>query len=282
LLSAWGLKQSRYNPCAQLQEYAENDSRIKYYRNKVNVGAARNHNLVFELSRGKYFKWAAYDDILAPQYLEKCLKVLNQDSNVVLCHSKTVRIDENNNLLDHYNFGVRLLSTNKLDCFADTISTRNFAWILILGVIRSSALKQTQLLGSYISADRTLLAEISLLGKYYVVPEDLFFRREHSSSYTDKQHVNYQAKMMWWSNYKQPKLILPYTILYREYLKAVKHSKLNWTTRQLCNIHVLRWFFREGWLLIIYDVGINIVSNPTIRKIINPLQKRLFQKIGIK
>src|SRR3989442_12666378 len=38
--------------CAQ---YARQDPRIRFHRNKTNIGAARNFNRVFQLSSGKYF-----------------------------------------------------------------------------------------------------------------------------------------------------------------------------------------------------------------------------------
>ena len=45
------------------EEYSQNENRIKYFRSKENHGAIWNFNRVFELSAGKYFMWAAYDDI---------------------------------------------------------------------------------------------------------------------------------------------------------------------------------------------------------------------------
>jgi len=37
-------------------DYKQQDNRIRYFRNEVNLGAAQNYNRVFELSKGKYFK----------------------------------------------------------------------------------------------------------------------------------------------------------------------------------------------------------------------------------
>src|SRR5262249_38674640 len=45
------------------RSYVARDSRIHYYRNRTNIGVDRNFNLAFKLSRGKYFKWAADDDL---------------------------------------------------------------------------------------------------------------------------------------------------------------------------------------------------------------------------
>ena len=75
------------------REYAAKDKRIHYYRNEHNLGAAPNYNRVFELSTGKYFKWAAHDDLYAPEYLEQCVKVLENNPSIVLCYSPVIFID---------------------------------------------------------------------------------------------------------------------------------------------------------------------------------------------
>jgi hypothetical protein len=46
------------------------------------------------------------------------------------------------------------------------------------GLIRRSALERTRLHGSYPSSDHVLLAELALLGKFWEIPEALFFRRK--------------------------------------------------------------------------------------------------------
>lgn len=75
-------------------ELAARDSRVRYSRNDANIGAAKNYNHVFALARGKYFKWAAHDDVLAPSFVERCVAVLEADREIVLCSSKARRIDD--------------------------------------------------------------------------------------------------------------------------------------------------------------------------------------------
>src|SRR3954471_8256298 len=55
------------------EAYAARDSRVRYYRNEKNMGAGWNTRRVFSLARGQYFKWAACDDICAPEFLERCI-----------------------------------------------------------------------------------------------------------------------------------------------------------------------------------------------------------------
>src|SRR5215470_5950299 len=82
--------------------YASIDRRIRYYRHEQNRGAAWNHNNVFRLSTSEYFKWAAHDDVCAPQYLERCVKVLDHTHVTVLCYTQSIIIDEHGKHLRHY------------------------------------------------------------------------------------------------------------------------------------------------------------------------------------
>ena len=45
------------------EEFLKKDTRIKYYRSSENLGSNWNFNRVFDLSSGKYFMWAAHDDM---------------------------------------------------------------------------------------------------------------------------------------------------------------------------------------------------------------------------
>ena len=56
------------------RKYVRSDSRVRYHRHDRNLGAAQNFNFTFAQCRGPYFKWMAHDDIIAPTYLERCLK----------------------------------------------------------------------------------------------------------------------------------------------------------------------------------------------------------------
>jgi len=58
--------------------------RVRYLRQPENIGAAKNYNKLVALSSSKYFKWAAHDDVMAPRFLEECLRALEQDPGVVL------------------------------------------------------------------------------------------------------------------------------------------------------------------------------------------------------
>ena len=238
-------------------EYKNKDDRIRYYRNKRNLGAPRNYNRVFELSSGDYFKWAAYDDVIAPDFLRKCVEILEKDLSVVLCHSKIGIIDENDCLVgncDHRTLS-RIGSKKAHERFGDLISIRNPCFALF-GVVRATEFRKTPLHGSYIGADRNLLAEIGLLGRIYEIPEHLFFRRDHPGAYTrrfcEHNKYNYREKSAWWS--KDYYTDFPNWKDCYEFFRSVRRVRLSWLERILCFDQIFRWFINEGFVFMEDDI----------------------------
>ena len=242
-------------------DYVAKDNRIRYYRNKQNVGAATNHNRVFELSRGDYFKWAAHDDVLAPEFLSKCFNLLERDKSIILCHSLTGRISETGELTGKYNTGIRFGSSRPNERFGDSIAFSNDSWVLLFRLIRPASVRMTRLFGSYIGSDRNLLAEISLAGKVYEIPEMLFYRREHKQAYTNKLHKSAQQQSAWWSKTQARTLYFPYWRRCLEYFKSVRRMPMKWTEKQLCNAQIIAWLLREGWVLMSLDIATNITKH---------------------
>jgi glycosyltransferase involved in cell wall biosynthesis len=265
------------------REYAAKDSRIRYYRNKKNIGAPKNYNRVFELSSSEYFKWAAYDDVHAPEYLEKCVAILDRDPSIVLCHSRTARIDEYGKVVGNYDHRslMKISSWKSHERFGDLISIRNPCWY-IFGVIRSSVLKMTRLHGSYIGADRNLLAEIGLLGRMHEIPEYLFFRRDHPQAYTRTfcEHAfaidleNYQEQLSWWTGEKSDHATyFPNWKCFFEFLRSVQHVPINWSEKLLCYGQIWKWFVKEGWMFLSSDVESVLMRRSRLAKKFIPAVK---------
>ena len=236
-------------------EFAKKDSRVKYYRNKENIGGPANYNLSFKLASGKYFKWAAYDDVLYPEYLARCVQILDEDPSIVLCHSRVGCIDENSVLVGNYDDRTlpRIGSLKAHERFGDLISLRNDCWA-IHAVMRSSYLGKTPLHGSYVDADRNLLAEMGLIGRMYEIPEHLFFRRDHPDAYTRKYYSknivrDYRTQLVWWTGRKTKRLlVLPHWKNLLEFFVSINRVPLSWPERLLCSREVARWLLKEKGL----------------------------------
>ncbi len=69
------------------REFAVRDSRIRFIRQTENRGAAANFQIVLDEAKGEYFKWLAYDDYLAPRFLELLVGYLDHNQDAVTCIS---------------------------------------------------------------------------------------------------------------------------------------------------------------------------------------------------
>jgi glycosyltransferase involved in cell wall biosynthesis len=65
------------------REYAERDTRIRYIRQMENIGASANFQFVLGQANGKYFMWAAADDIRSASFLEFNLKFLENNHGYI-------------------------------------------------------------------------------------------------------------------------------------------------------------------------------------------------------
>jgi glycosyltransferase involved in cell wall biosynthesis len=241
-------------------EYEKKDDRITYHRIERNLGAAWNFNHVFKLSSSPYFKWAAHDDVVAPEFLSKCVNLLEQDETVVLCHSKTGRINDFGKVEGEYDCGKVTNSPKPQKRLSDVLIRKGFPWS-IFGVFRSDALRRTHLIENYIGADWNFLAEINLVGKTAEIPEYLFFRRQHPESFTDKFYPclvhNYQKEMLWWTGTKRMSLvtILPRWRSILGFFLSSHRIPRKQSERWSCYEEITRWIVGEGWEFMMWDLA---------------------------
>jgi len=61
------------------KEYASKDKRVSYIRHSKNFGPHFNFKFLLDQAKSKYFMWAAADDIWLPNFLNSCVKSLDND-----------------------------------------------------------------------------------------------------------------------------------------------------------------------------------------------------------
>ena len=74
------------------EKFAKQDNRIRYFRQESNIGIHKNFNFVLKQAKNEYFAWAAVDDHLDNDYMEKNIKVLESDKNIVSSVGKIIPI----------------------------------------------------------------------------------------------------------------------------------------------------------------------------------------------
>lgn len=162
-------------------EYRARDSRVRYLRNSVNIGAYPNVNRLVHLARAPYFKLANADDRAHPELLAGCVEVLDHHPAVVLCYGRTQLIDAWGNSLGDYDDNLDLRWPDPVARFAAVLDRIGLVNV-DQGVMRTAALRRTGLLRSYPRADCDLVAELALHGQFWELTDRLFFRRMHAGA----------------------------------------------------------------------------------------------------
>lgn len=176
---------------AVCRAYQAKDPRIRYYRNRVNRGAAYNFGRVFELATTKYFKWANADDVCGPEHIARCASVLAAHPDVVLAYPKTRFIDENGRALDIHDPGWDLRSDVAAERVRYVFAARH--WVnSIYGLIRAEALAQTRLIATYPGGDYRVLGELAFVGKMVEIQDYFFLRRLHPTAASQNQTLAWQ------------------------------------------------------------------------------------------
>jgi glycosyltransferase involved in cell wall biosynthesis len=214
--------------------FAAKDRRIRYFRNKENLGAARNFNRTFDLSSGEYFKWLAADDVMAPEFLARCGQALGEDATAVLAYPRIMIIDEveQQSRESHLHYEqINLLSSfphERLEALLFNAPPSNAAKYFVFGLMRSEALKKTPLIRSYVGSDVCLLVDLVLLGKFVEIPEPLLQLRWHPQSYTFNLHLRRHTtgiegheQLQWFDPSHRQEVILPHWRFLREHFLSI-------------------------------------------------------------
>jgi glycosyltransferase involved in cell wall biosynthesis len=216
------------------QRFSRQDTRVRYHRFERNVGAARNYNQVFALARGRFFKWAAHDDLCLPGFLETCIEEFSRAPEAVLVYPRVELINDRGEVTGTDEPALIVADARphvRLRNFFQKVRLAN----PVFGLMRTDALRQTRLIGSFVSSDLVLLAELLLLGEFREVPVVLFRRRLHEQRSLQANRT--QRDLLAWFDPAQRgarlKLSVP-TRLAWEYTRSVLRLPLPWSERIRC------------------------------------------------
>lgn len=230
---------------ALCEAYAAADPRIRYFRNPRNVGAGPNYDLCFHRSRGRYFKWAAHDDMLARDYLTAAVAALERQPDAVLCTTGITEIGPDDE--------VRRVYANDLPGVDAASPAHRLAAVIhhrhqcedFFGLYRREALVGSGLHDTYSGSDRVLLAELALRGPWTQVPDPVFLHREHPHRYTRAVLLVDRRQAALWQDTAAPRA--PSTqfhlVVYRHYWRLVGKTVPGFRDRLACRLELLRWWF---------------------------------------
>ena len=243
------------------RDYARRDARVRYFRNERNLGAGPNYDGCFHRARGTYFKWAAHDDCLAPDYLAKAVAALDAAPDAVLCTVGITEIGPDGEALRAYaNSFPGVTSPDPAVRFGAVIHARHQCEDFF-GLYRRAALVGSGLHDNYSGSDRVLLAEMALRGPWVSVPEPLFLHREHEGRYTRAILLQDRHQAALWQDTTvqesaaaakrraaRPPSTQFHLVVYRKYLHLVRKNVRSPGARAACYWQLARWWLTDGHL----------------------------------
>ncbi len=185
------------------KEYALKDNRISYIRQENNIGSFNNFKFVLDKANNEYFVFASVDDLWKPTFLEKNVKVLDSNDNVVGSISRCSRYGtyiEDFSIFPEDSFSIRFYKKirgyfrkygsvsatgsydKRIRLFLKNISGQN-----IYSVFRIKYLKKSFPTELTIAFDPIVILKMLKFGEIYVVDEELisFYSAGHSSGGID-------------------------------------------------------------------------------------------------
>lgn len=189
------------------RRYADADPRVRYHRNPRNLGASANFRRAFELATGEFFRWLAHDDVLAPEYLERCVAALDREPDAILAQPLVGIIDAKGAVKSVGDDGLQRASSPRVsERFAVLVRSPRRYWE-VFALIRRDVLAKTNLLAPFTCSDVVLSIELGLLGRFALVPEPLFLNRHHPERFSQAVLIDRAASLRWWNNSDRARLI---------------------------------------------------------------------------
>lgn len=209
------------------RDLAQMEPRIRYSRNTVNLGASKNYNKVFHLAHGEFFKWAAHDDECHPAMLRRCVEELGQaPDSVAMVYPLAVHINARGETIP--------VKSDRI-ASSDSRPHRRLARVLwglnycdpVFGLLKTSFLEKTQLIGPFFGADYVLLGELAMLGRIQEIPESLFRLRAHEKR-SMKANPGTRARSAWFDPLStQRRFVMPgWERMVWELMKSARRAPL--------------------------------------------------------
>lgn len=224
------------------REIVQRDPRVRLLRNDAKVGAAVNFNRLVDGAQGKYFKWAAADDLCRPEFVQRCVDALERTPDAVVSHCQFDCIGPHGETVDYWHEPDHLRHEGLARRFRSNLRGVHVD-VIMFGLIRTDVLQQTRLFRFVPGTDRILLAELALRGTIVEVPERLFLRRLHPKQ-SWAVHPSRAEHASWIHPHARGKVCPTWSML-REYLSVVAEAPVGLAVKGACLIALGVWAGRN-------------------------------------
>jgi glycosyltransferase involved in cell wall biosynthesis len=227
--------------CRQL---ARADTRVRYHRHPRDIGLVPNFNSVLHHARGTYFKWMGDDDRLAPTYVSRCAKVLDDDPELILVTTQQSHVGAGGTVESASYDGTRLRSARPVERFTELLRLLNESRLLLdplYGMVRRAPVAQVPR-PIMLFEDQIFAARLALAGPFGHVGEVLSFRR--AKPFPRLAVTARRIGVPPWQ------ASLATTLQCRELLAAVGEAHLGPRERRQAQDAIARLYLRRQWLTV--------------------------------
>ena len=232
------------------QDYASADKRVSYLRSEKNRGASWNFNRVARAGRAPFFKWACHDDVVAPEFLDRCMSSLaDVDEEFVLCYPRAVEIDAAGEVVREPDKALSM-GLSEPEARVGALFREYWRSNPIFGVIRAQTIRSTNLLRPYPSSDVVLLAELALRGRFYEIEQPLLYRRIHSGA-SRKVNPDAVAAAAWFDPNDAGRPRAEWTRVFYETLRSIWRAPISLSQKEASTASLVRamyprWYRKLG------------------------------------
>lgn len=158
----------------KLENYIKN-KKIKYFKNKINYGSIYSHNKLLDLANGKYFMWLHSDDWISENYIEECLKYLEQNQTFIAATGKFVHFFDDITMPNLIYNQPSNLKENLYERIKNFIKT-DYPNSLIYALLRKEKIKKIK---NYLAPEIPFLFNLLKEGKICGVSNIHYYKRNY-------------------------------------------------------------------------------------------------------
>jgi glycosyltransferase involved in cell wall biosynthesis len=216
------------------REYASRDVRIKYFKQNTNIGQIRNFQFVLNQSIGKYFMWAAADDLRTSDYLEENVAILeNNPSCIFSAPSNCFEGDENINGRT-YDFEIRGTIYDRINFFLKICSKSHACFYAVIK--RESLRNFIMLKNDYLAFDWIVIIELLEQGEFH--------RSKHGKLVLGKNGVSMQPNFYKKMQKLHIEKLIPLYQFSKSFVNIVHRSEgltVTNKTKLFCKLFLVNW-----------------------------------------
>ena len=261
------------------KEFEQVDSRIKYFRQKENIGMYKNFEFVRDISRGEYFAWASDDDRFHHSFIKETFDIISKDDSIVLC-TPLIKVFSGEKEIMQYKPDFHTVGLDKLNRIKKISNYIKEGHGALYGLYRSVELKKIKI-HEYIDCDGLILFELSQYGSFFMHCEFLMEAQQGINNLECKS-LTYQKKKLIDSYNMKPKWFLlnfeHKTLFVYFLIQLIKWKKISLIEKTILSKNLYHSFFGYSKFISIFKTTLFYFRKRKITCIININQNEFQQK----